>query len=80
MKLREHRRFLHESMATVIEIEPTLAALIAAVREGLKGWHEFKDHSVHVEPYCYDERIGWDCHIVVVDGWGVYGFTDGPVK
>jgi peptidoglycan hydrolase-like protein with peptidoglycan-binding domain len=28
----------------------------------------------------WDYRIGWDTHIVTVDGYGVYGFTDGPVE
>jgi hypothetical protein len=31
-----------------------------------------------VEPYYYDDRIGWDTHLVVTDG-KARGFTDGPI-
>lgn len=34
---------------------------------------------VKVEPYGFDKRIGWDTHIVTVDGRAV-GFTNGPVE
>lgn len=33
-----------------------------------------------IKPYCYDERIDWDTHMVSVAGYGVIGFTDGPLK
>jgi hypothetical protein len=33
---------------------------------------------VHVEPYVFDDRINWDTHLVTIDGYGVWGMTDGP--
>ncbi|MDI9849919.1 hypothetical protein QM467_17900 [Rhodoblastus sp. 17X3] len=33
---------------------------------------------VHVSHYGFDDRIDWDDHIIVVDGHGVFGFTDAP--
>lgn len=68
---RRHRGFLSEAMKTVKEIEPT----IAAVRE----FFNEPDGAIKVEPYGFDSRIGWNTHIVTVNGNAV-GFTDGPVK
>ena len=69
MKYRHHRGGLAESMETVREIEPTIAALEALLRAT----------DVTVEKYGYgiDERIGWDTHLVCVNGIPA-GFTDGP--
>ncbi len=32
-----------------------------------------------IEPYCFDERNGWDTYSVVMPGLGIVGFTNGPV-
>lgn len=75
MKIREHRSLLVDAMATCKDIEPTMTAVIDQVlREVSDG---IKPEDIHVEPYGYDKRIGWDTHVVIVDGYGVYGFTDG---
>lgn len=66
-------------MNTVVEIAPTRNALIREVRASFEGAFNFQDDAVKVEYYTLDERIGWDTHIVVIDGYGVWGFTDGPV-
>lgn len=80
MKLRQHRGGLAESMETVVEIEPTKDALMAAVHSVLsRSGFELTDDMLHVEPYAFDSRIQWDAHIVTIDGYGVYGFTDGPL-
>jgi hypothetical protein len=70
IKFRGHRGTLDEAMKTVVELEPTLAALTAHLGA--------KPKQVKVEKYMYDDRIGWDTHIVTVDGEAV-GFTNGPV-
>ncbi len=69
MKYRHQRGGLAESMATVIEIEPTIDALAVMLR--------VPPSAVTVERYCYDKRIGWDTYLVCVDGCAV-GMTDGP--
>jgi hypothetical protein len=77
MKIREHRLLLDDAMATCKEIEPTMKAVINEVLSSLPVFLHIKPEDIHVEPYGYDKRIGWDTHVVVVDGYGVYGFTDG---
>ena len=79
MKLRQHRGLLADSMTTVIEIEPTIEALEQAIRDSLSV--QFSPKDIHVTFYCNDARIQWNnCHIVTIDGYGVYGFTDGPIQ
>jgi hypothetical protein len=34
---------------------------------------------IEVKPYVFDLRIGWDTYIVHIPGFGVIGFTDGPL-
>jgi hypothetical protein len=70
IKFREHRGTLAEAMETVIEVDASLAALASLLK--------VKPKQVKVEKYMYDDRIGWDTHIVTVDGEAV-GFTNGPV-
>jgi hypothetical protein len=77
MKIREHRGLLDEAMSTCKEIEPTMESVIDQVLSSLPCFLHIKPEDIHVEPYGYDKRIGWDTHVVVVDGYGVYGFIDG---
>jgi len=76
MKFREHRGELHESMATVCEIADH-AALLARVRERWGALLHYSDEQVTVRQYPHDKRVGWNTHIVSIDGLPV-GFTDGP--
>ena len=84
MKIREHRGSLAESMETVCEIEPTLEAVVDHMHAD-KGWPglyaKVTPETVRVEKYGSgtDPRIGWNTHIVTIEGYGVYGFTDGPI-
>lgn len=83
MKFREHRGRLTDAMTTVVELTDR-----AALDEYLRKW--FADYcaaidlpcgplpAVQVKPYAFDDRIGWDTHIVVIEGIGPVGFTDGP--
>jgi hypothetical protein len=80
MKFRQHRGSLVDSMATVVEIEPTREALASAIVASLDdagleatGLAEL----IRCAPYGYDARIGWKTHIVTIRGVpGVWGFTD----
>jgi hypothetical protein len=69
----------------------SLAASMNEVRKfGSKGelidflQKENKRHDckrISIEKYGeFDDRIGWNTHIVVIDGCGVAGFTSGPVE
>jgi hypothetical protein len=80
MKYRPHRALLIEAMAEVQEFSD-LDGLIAAMISGLAWYpqqHQPTCDNVTVEPYCFDGRIGWATHIVMVNG-NVWGYTDGPV-
>lgn len=78
MKLREHRGGLAESMETAVEIGDSMAELESFVREKLKPHGvDVTEGMVRVEPYFgIDPRNGWHTHIVTIDGYGVFGFTD----
>ena len=67
-------------MATVVEVADR-AALVAYIAKALEPFDRaITDEMVTVKQYCYDGRIGWDTHIVTVEGYGVFGFTDAPVQ
>jgi hypothetical protein len=71
MKFREHRGGLEASLKTVVELEATAFALARHLRVGVSD--------IQVKPYCRDERIDWNTHLVLVHGRPV-GFTDGPLE
>lgn len=83
MKFREHRGNYDDSMETVVELKDKFE-LIDHLHELLLycegGPHNFPSHHLKVERYVMDGRNGWDTHIVTVDGYGVMGYTDGPVE
>ena len=76
MKFRPQRGGLDEAMREVFEFS-TLDELEAHLRDAL-GW---KFDLVGIEKYGsgIDKRIGWDTHIVTVNGRAV-GYTDGPIS
>lgn len=75
-KFRYHRGSLADSMATAVEVEGRYGLFL----ELEKNWPEpVSSSEITIEPYGgIDHRIGWDTHIVKVDGIPV-GFTDGPL-
>ena len=79
MKIREHRGMLSESMRTVQEVRDR-THLVEVLQASLQpfGFH-VDPAAVHVEPYVFDARIGWDTHIITIDHYGVWGMADGPV-
>jgi hypothetical protein len=81
MKVRPNRRLLDEAMAEVKEIEPTMDALRKWADESFGVIQPPNLDEIVVEKYGHgiDTRIGWDTHIVMIPGWGVLGFTDGPL-
>lgn len=79
-RFREHRGGLADSMATTVEVH-TRAELIAHIKKLLSLFDvHFRFDEIEVKPYGgYDERIGWNNHIVTMPDYGVLGFTDGPI-
>ena len=82
VRLREHRGTLSDSLATVIDIEPTHAAVTSHVRRILEPYGLIvAESAVGIAPYegSYGASFDENTHIVTVEGYGVFGFTDGPV-
>jgi len=74
-KFRPHRGLLVEAMKEVVELEDRAALVAHLIELGYAA----KESSVEVENYGgMDARIGWDTHIVCIDGDAV-GFTDGAL-
>ena len=79
MRFREHRGSLADSMETTVNVADH-SALLDHIRKLAQAWPTFPPvtpETVHIKPYGWDERIGWDTHIVTLDGYGVLGYTDG---
>ena len=78
MRMREHRLTMKDSLSTAMEVDNRehLVRLIFD-RFGKRGI-TISDEMIHVSHYGFDDRIDWDDHIIVVDGQGVFGFTDAP--
>lgn len=67
-------------MATVIELKDK-AALLAHARTLLEPFGvEVNPEDLYLAPYFYDGRTGWDTWIVKLKGYGVLGFTNGPLE
>jgi len=82
MKIRSHRGGLAESMLTVAKIDATADAVAAHINEEWKDFGPIVTTSmVRVEKYGIgiDKRIGWDTHIVLIENFGPFGFTDSPL-
>jgi len=82
MKFREHRGGLAEAMETVVEVEG-MRGLVAHMQKLAEQWPSMpviNVNTVKVKPYGFDSRINWDTHLVTVEGYGVFGFTDGPAQ
>lgn len=80
-RYRDNRRTLADSLDTTIDMLGR-AQLLAHLRRDLSVVGvEFRDDDVRVRPYGGDDdRCGWkDVHIVTIDGFGVVGFTEGPL-
>lgn len=71
LKYRPQRGLLADALAELVELEPT--------RESLAKHLSVAPASLNVYKYAYDNRIGWDTHVVCVYGQAV-GFSDGPLR
>lgn len=82
MKFRQHRGQLEDSMKTQVMLE-NWDELRGYIKGLLWEWPSappVTDETLHVKHYVKDDRIGWDTHIVTLDGYGVVGFTDGAAS
>lgn len=81
MKIRLHRGGLADSLATMREIQPTIEAVLAYVREDFpRPDFPLSTEDLSFRHVGFDERIGWETYYVVsrADHWsGVLAMTDG---
>lgn len=76
--MRENKPTIKESMATILEVEGR-EQLVRHIFDTLeKKGVLVTDEMIHVSHYGFDDRINWDEHIIVIDRFGVFGFTDAP--
>lgn len=77
MKFREHRGSFAESMKTVVDVKDRAELL----REVQRVLYPLPVVDFSIRPYGEgpDRRTGWNTYVVTVDGYGVAGFTDGPL-
>jgi hypothetical protein len=78
MWLRENRRTIWQSLATSVRIKNRAQLLRTIAGRLRKSRIVLTDDMIHVTHYGYDDRIDWDEYIIVVDGFGVFGYTDEP--
>jgi hypothetical protein len=78
MRMREYRATIMDSMSTTQHIEGREQLVPLIVDKLAKIGFVAVDAMIHVSHYGFDERIDWDEHIIVVEGFGVFGFTDEP--
>ena len=77
--IREHRSGLVESMATVRPVRDR-EHLVEIIRESLELFGKaIEPEQITVTPYVRDSRIGWDTHLICIEGYGVWGMANGPI-
>lgn len=82
MRFREHRGSLADSVATMVELAPTMDALVLHLQAIAKPWPTMPPinrHTVTVTDQTPkpDNRIGWaETRYVVLQGYGVLGMVD----
>lgn len=78
---RDHRGSLADAMDTARQFE-SRDSLISELQNSVDKYGEGKyDCSkITIKPYGFDDRIKWDTYVVHLNGYGVFGFTNGPVK
>lgn len=76
MKFREHRGSLDASMETIVELEPTVDALVNHLNATCSMF-EFKAEDLRLKFTGSDRRIAWnESWYVYFEGFGVIGMSD----
>lgn len=81
IRYRPHRGSLAAAMEEQQEFS-TADKLLDFLQSEYYDWVRKPLHAkdIKVEKYCYDKRIGWDTHILSVEGYGVIGWIDCMVE
>lgn len=80
VKYRPHRGQLADAMAEVAEVSDfhdLVRHMRAECPDWIPDWAMPTEANVTLRPYGWDDRIGWDTQIVLVNG-KAWGFTSAP--
>lgn len=83
IRVREQRfsTSQEDSYETVYFIEPTLDSLCETINSRLRAFgRQIKKEDIKVTKYLWDSKTGWDNHIIEIQNYGVYGYTDAPLE
>jgi len=76
---RPYRGDLAEAMSHVKSIR-NREDLLSLMRKELKPYKvDVRDDLLKIAYYYHDDRMDWDTYIVTLEGYGIYGFTNGPL-
>lgn len=76
MKFIYHRGGYKESMETFFEFS-SKQELFEIFKKDVKYiTPNFSIDDIKCKYYAHDDRNGWDCHLVAIDGFGVMGYSD----
>ena len=82
MRFRFHRATLEDSMKTMVEVD-TREDLALLINDDLSNYPSapyIDANLLNIHWYANDGRIDWaETYIVYYKGYGVIGFTDGPL-
>jgi hypothetical protein len=78
MRVRESRTTINASLTTLANVG-SRAELVRYIADSLftRGLH-VTDDMVHIAHLGYNKQTDWDEHGITVDGFGPFGFADGP--
>ncbi len=78
MRVRESRATLNASLTNVATVAGR-AELVRYIADRLSARGlQVTDDMIHVDHVGYNQQTEWDEYRIVVDGYGLFGFTDGP--
>lgn len=78
MRIRNHCGSLADALKTEQSIPRTVHSLLAELNDDLKDWVGFKitEADVSLRAVCYDDRIDCYSRLIVIEGWGPWGWLD----
>jgi|HubBroStandDraft_1064217.scaffolds.fasta_scaffold49483_6 hypothetical protein len=81
VRFREHRGGLADSLKTTVKVKDLDALKKLAMQLHVEaGLTNATVDRLVITRLVFDPRCGWDTHIAYIPGWGVIGYTDGPLE
>lgn len=78
MQIRNHNGSLVDALNTQQSIPRCMASLLEVLNHDLKEWVDFQitENEITLGEVLYDPRCDWYTRLVVVEGWGPWGYLD----